>query len=129
MPTTIAGDRATLLVGMWSAWVFVVLDVAYATAVVAAGAATGRPNDPYWAIAEVITIIGAVVLVTLLAVIHQCAPARSKAFSLVAFGWMLVWAGLTVTVHFVELTVVRRLDVTAIPGFSRLFDFEWPSLL
>jgi hypothetical protein len=127
--TTIAGSRRVLLVGMWSAWLFFALSVAYAAAAVAAGAARGVPNDPFWAIAEIITIVGAVILVILMAVIHDCAPPRGKILSLTALGWTLVWAALTITVHFVQLTVARRIDVQAIPGFTRLFGFEWPSLL
>lgn len=127
--TTIAGSRPVLMVGMWSAWLFFALSVAYVAATVAAGAARGVPEDPFWAIAEIITIVGAVILVILMAVIHDCAPPGGKLLSLTALGWTLVWAALTVTVHFVQLTVARRIDVQASPGFARLFGFEWPSLL
>lgn len=127
--TTIAGPRRVLLAGMWSAWLFFTLSVAYAAAAVAAGAARGVPKDPFWAIAEIITIVGAVILVILMAVIHDCAPPDGKTLSLTALGWTLVSAGLSVTVHFVQLTVARRIDVQVIPGFARLFGFEWPSLL
>ena len=46
-----------------------------------------------------------------------------------AFGWMLVAACLTMTVHVVELVVARRVEPEAVPGFARLFDFAWPSML
>jgi|SRR5215207_5235357 len=46
-----------------------------------------------------------------------------------ALGWTLIMAALTITVHFVELTFARRIDVQATPGYPRLFAFEWPSLL
>lgn len=128
--STITGERPVLLVGMWAAWSYFALSLAYTAAVVASGAASGRPQDPYWAIAEIVTIVGAPVLVTLMAAIHHCAPLRTRFASLNALAWILVWASLTVTVHFVELTVARRIDMAANPGFSRLFDFfEWPSLL
>ncbi len=67
---TIVGSRPVLLVGMWSAWLFFVPSVAYAAVMVAAGAARGVPKDPFWAIAEIITIVGAVILVILMAVIR-----------------------------------------------------------
>jgi hypothetical protein len=132
--STITGERPVLLVGMWAAWSYFALSLAYTAAVVASGAASGaasgRPQDPYWAIAEIVTIVGAPVLVTLMAAIHHCAPLRTRFASVNALAWILVWASLTVTVHFVELAVARRIDMAANPGFPRLFDFfEWPSLL
>jgi hypothetical protein len=46
------------------------------------------------------------IVVTLMVVVHACAPPRARAFSLTALGWMLFVAALTMTVHFIELTVV-----------------------
>jgi hypothetical protein len=46
-----------------------------------------------------------------------------------ALGWMLAMAVVTMTMHFVELTVVRRIQPDTVPGFARLFNFEWPSML
>jgi hypothetical protein len=132
--TRIIGRRAVLMIGMWSARLYFVLTIAYAAAVVAAVVAAGAAGygsltSPYWAMAEIIIVVGAVNVVMLMAAIHDFAPLRSKIFTRMAFGWTLVTAALTITVHFVELTVVRRVDAHAIPGFPRLFDFQWPSLL
>ena len=33
------------------------------------------------------------------------------------------------TVHLVQLTVVRRIDPSAIQGFQYLFNWHWPSVL
>jgi hypothetical protein len=68
-------------------------------------------------------------MVVLMAALHACAPVHLRMFSMIAFGWMLVAACLTMTVHVVELVVVRRIDPGAVPGFARLFDFAWPSML
>ena len=38
-----------------------------------------------------------------------------------AFGWMLVMAALTMTVHFVQLTVTRRIDLVAEPTLASVF--------
>jgi hypothetical protein len=46
-----------------------------------------------------------------------------------ALGWMLLLAGFTMTVHLVQLTVVRRIDPSAIHGFQYLFNWHWPSVL
>jgi hypothetical protein len=42
---------------------------------------------------------------------------------------MLLVAGFTMTVHLVQLTVVRRIDPGAIHGFQYLFNWHWPSVL
>lgn len=125
----ITGPAHVLRIGMWSAWVLVPTFIAYFGAVFASGAARGFPKDPYWAIAEILTIVGAPIQVILFASIHESAPPRGKLYSLLGFGWMLVMAALTVTVHFVELTVARRIDVLAAPGLVRVFDFRSPSLI
>jgi hypothetical protein len=125
----ITGRRRNLLLGMWSAWLYFALSVAYAAAAVASGVVTGSPRDPYWAIAEVITVVGSVILVILVAAMHDRTPAPARMFCLVALGWMMIAAALTITVHLVELTVARRIEVQDGPGFPHLFAFEWPSLL
>lgn len=42
---------------------------------------------------------------------------------------MLLAAGFTMTVHLVQLTVVRRIDPGAVQGFQYLFNWHWPSVL
>lgn len=59
---------------------------------------------------------------------HACAPPRARTFSTTALGWMLATAAVTMTVHFVQLTVARRIDPSTVPGFDRLFGWHWPSL-
>lgn len=83
----------------------------------------GVPKDPFWGIAEIITNVGAVILVILMAVIHDFARPRGKILTLTTLGWTLVWTGPTGTVYFLQLTVARRIYVQAIPGLARLFGF------
>src|SRR4029453_12196569 len=80
------------------AWLYFVLTAAHVAAVVAAGAAYGNPKYPYWAIAEVIVVVGSPILVILVAAIHDSAPRPARVFTLVALGWMLIMAALTITV-------------------------------
>jgi hypothetical protein len=61
--------------------------------------------DPFLAVAEVLILLLAPAMVVLMAAVHACAPAHLRMFGLIAFGWMLVAAGLTMTVHVVELVV------------------------
>jgi hypothetical protein len=123
------GTRGLLRFGMWCAWSLAALYLGYLTALFAGGVAVGVPTEPYLAIAEILTLVGAIIQVSLIATIHECAPPRAKPLTLMALGWMMVMAALTAAVHFVQLTVARRIDVAATPGLARVFGWEWPSLL
>jgi hypothetical protein len=123
------GSRPNLTLGFWSAWATVVLAVLYAAAVIAAGAFSGVPHDPFWAVAETLAIITAVCLVVIMAAIQACAVPQANALGSMALGWMMAVAGLTITVHFVELTVARRIDLASSSALRWIFGFEWPSLL
>lgn len=101
----------------------------YIVVLFAGGVAKGVPRDPFLAAAEVLTISGAVLQVALFATIDASAPRRAKVFTRQAFAWMVVMAALTTSVHFVELTVSRRVDRSAAPALDRIFGWEWPSLL
>ena len=118
---------------MWSARALAAFGVAYAVTMVAGFAAMGtlsKPlEDPYLAIMEALILVMAPVLVLLAVVIHACAPEGTKTYSMTALGWMLLLAGFTMTVHLVQLTVVRRIDPSATQGFQHLFNWHWPSVL
>jgi hypothetical protein len=132
-PSLLGGHAAERFAGRWSARFVVVISVAYAAIMVAGFASLGNLTDPlpdpYLAVAEVLILVMAPVMVVLMAAVHACAPAHLRMFSLIAFGWMLMAACLTMTVHVVELVVARRVEPEAVPGFARLFDFAWPSML
>ena len=129
----LVGSRDEYRIGIWSARVIIVVNLAYVVVIVAGFASIGNLRDPlpdpYLAVAELMILVLAPVMVMLLAVVHVCAPPHRRLFSLTAFGWMLLAAGLTMMVHLVELTVARRVDPASVPGFPRLFDFAWPSML
>lgn len=118
---------------MWSARVLFGIGVAYAIVMVAGFCSMGSFSkplpDPYLAVAETLILLIAPTLVMLMAVIHICAPERTRICSINALGWLLLTAGFTITVHLVELTVVRRISPDAIKGYQYLFGFRWPSLL
>ena len=118
-------------IGAWSARAIFVLEIVYVVVFVVGFASVGNTSDPlpdpYLAIAEVIILVMAPIMVALMLAIHQCAPKEAKPFTQVALGWMLAAASFTTVVHFVELTVARHINPAAIPGYARIFDFEWPS--
>ncbi len=82
--------------------------------------------DPYLAVMEVLTMVSALALLGLVIAIwcFAEAPRRLSALTALAVGGLA--AGLTMTVHFVELTAVRQLWRA-----GRLVDYKlvWPSLL
>jgi hypothetical protein len=129
----LGGTKTDRWIGMWSARVLAAFGVAYAVTMVVGFAAMGNLSkpleDPYLAIMEVLILVMAPILVLLAVVIHACAPEGTKTYSITALGWMLLLAGFTMTVHLVQLTVVRRIDPSAIHGFQYLFNWHWPSVL
>jgi hypothetical protein len=117
--------------GAWSARAMVCLDVVYIIVFVVGFADLGSMSkplpDPYLAVAEIVILVMAPIMVTLMLAIHYCAPREAKPFTQVALGWMIAAAGLTTVVHFVELTVARHIDQSTFSGYARIFGFEWPS--
>ena len=131
----LTGTRVDSLIGAWSARVIFVIGIgiAYVVTLVSGFVSLGNIRDPlqdpYLAIADLLTIFSALALVMLMVAIHACAPRRARTFSTTALGWMLATAALTITVHFVQLTVARRIDPSTVPGFDRLFGWHWPSMM
>jgi hypothetical protein len=127
------GTDRMCAIGAWSARAMLGLVGAYVVVFVVGFASIGNLGkplpDPYLAIAEVLILVMAPIMVALMLAIHACAPVRAKPFTQVALGWMLAAAAFTTTVHFVELTVARHINQATFPGYDRIFDFKWPSML
>jgi hypothetical protein len=107
--------------GVWSASVLCVIGVAYfvTLAVGFASAGFSKPIvDPVLAVMEILTLVSAPFLVVLMAAVHAYAAPQHKVHTLVAFAFMVLMAGLTSSVHFVELTAVRQ---------SATASLTWPS--
>jgi hypothetical protein len=111
---------------------FFAFGVAYAVVVVAGFVSLGNLSkplaDPYFGIAEGLIIVMSPVMVTLMAAVYACAPSSAKTQALIGLGWMLAGAATTATVHFVLLTLGRRLDASTFPGYAHVFSFTWPSV-
>ena len=67
-------------------------------------------------------------IVLLFGAFHRYAAPHSRSLSLAAFALVVVMAGITLSVHFVLLTVGRQVPSALLPGFERLFSFNWPSV-
>ncbi|MFA5296376.1 MAG: hypothetical protein WC382_12795 [Methanoregulaceae archaeon] len=85
-------------------------------------------GDPYFSIMEILIIVLAPLLVTVMVVVHGYAAPRAKLFSLMALAFMVVAACITSSVHFVILTVSRQMAAAGFPWVSLFLSFEWPSV-
>jgi hypothetical protein len=121
-PNNARGARMNPL-GFWSALMIFVGSVAYAVAVAVGFASAGLTKpiiDPALAVMQMITMVIAPAFVMLMAALHVGLASERKAYSLAAFGFAIVLAGVTTCQHFVQLTVLRRLGSSS---------FVWPSPL
>jgi hypothetical protein len=109
--------------GLWSSGALVGIGVAYILTLAAGFARHGLAEpivDPILAAMEILTLLSAVPIVTLMAAIHDRAAPNRKVFGLTAVAFATLCAGTTSTVHFVELTAARQLGAGGI---------EWPSTM
>jgi hypothetical protein len=107
--------------GFWSASALCVIGVAYIVTLAVGFASAGFAKpivDPVLAVMEILTLLSGPILVVLMAAVHAYAEPQYKVHSLVAFGFMVLLAGLTGSVHFVQLTAVRQ---------SASASLTWPS--
>jgi hypothetical protein len=113
--------------GFWSSAALVGLGVAYAVALVAGFVRHGLREpiaDPVLAVMEVLTLLSAVPIVTLMAAVHDRAAPGRKVYGLTAVAFATLCAGTTIAVHFVELTAARQLGGGGITWPSRVYAAE-----
>jgi hypothetical protein len=123
------GTPADRKIGMWSPMSVAVLGGIY-VCVGGMGVLMRPPGlgalaqvDPYLAILEFLIILSAVALVAMMAAIYRYAPAEKKTCSLIALAFMISFAVLTCSTHFVALTVGRQITPRT------MFQFSWPSIV
>ena len=80
--------------------------------------------DPVLAIMEVLTLLSAPAIVTLMAAIHDRAAPGRRVYGLVALAFGTLCAGTTSAVHFMELTAARQLKDGGIVWPSRMYAAE-----
>lgn len=118
--------------GIVSAVGTVFLTAAYAVTLVAGLLALPSQQqpigDPIFAILELLIILVMPLMVTLMVVIHAWADAETKVFSLTALVFTSLLTALTVTVHFVLLTVGRHAAFAGLAWMPLFLSFQWPSV-
>jgi cytochrome c oxidase subunit IV len=87
--------------------------------------------DPFLAILEALIILAAPIMVVMMAAVHSCGPQDKKAFSLTALSLMILLAGTTCGVHFIQLVVLRRFEPAALAALSPIAShpWKWPSMV
>jgi hypothetical protein len=113
--------------GMWSGFAYFLLGAAYAVVVAIGMAKTGlaKPiTDPILAIMELMTLLGAPLLVIIMAAVHASAAPPKKAYSGAALAFMTLVVGLTCAVHFVGLTAIRQVGTARIAWPSPFYALE-----
>src|SRR5207247_1667694 len=95
---------------------------------IAAGSLDAPLVDPVFAIMELLILVQMPVVLALFTAVHRFAAPANRGLSLTAFGLAVVMAGITLSVHFVLLTVGRQVQPSLLPGFDRHFSFQWPSV-
>ena len=113
--------------GFWSSAVLVGIGIAYVLALAAGFARHGLHEpitDPVLVIMEVLTLLSAPAIVTLMAAVHERARPDRKIYGLVALAFGTLCAGTTSAVHFMELTAVRQAEGGGIVWPSRAYAAE-----
>lgn len=122
-------------VAMWSATCAATIGVAFVLVgligVVARPASQDplRQVDPYLAILEILMILFAAVLVTMMAALYAYAPPDRRTFSITAIAFTICFSVVTCGLHFSSLTVGRQIALKGSPVLSQLLPSgEWPTL-
>lgn len=113
--------------GFWSCVAVVLVGLAYVVVLAVGFSRFGLHEpirDPVLAIMEVLTLLSAAPLVTMVAALHARAAEERRVFGVAAVAFVALFAGTTSAVHFVELTAVRQLGGGGIAWPSRSYALE-----
>lgn len=118
--------------GICSAASVVVLQVVYAVTLAVGFLSLKSPEepigDPMFSILEILIILMMPPMVALMVAVHAWAPWRAKTLSLLAVIFMSLLAGVTATVHFVNLTLSHQAAFSEQTWLPLVLSFRWPSV-
>ncbi len=86
-------------------------------------------SDPWLMLMEVLILVLMPVLMLFVVAIHECADATGKAPGLCGVAFVSATAVITMSVHFILLTVGRASAMSSSPWWQVAFSFEWPSVV
>ena len=126
-------SRSAKLMGIMSAAVVLIAGVAYAAVLTFGYASLASPDapigEPYFTAMEVLILILAPAVVSLLAAVHAWAPRDCKGLSLVALSFAAMLATITSSVHFLILTLSGEPGFTDPAVANAFLAFSWPSVV
>jgi hypothetical protein len=131
MPVTLSPPAK--LMGIMSAAVILIASLTYAVVLALGFASLASPaasiGNPYFTVLEVLILILAPAIVTLLAAVHAAAPPNCKGFSAAALSFATGLATITCSVHFLILTLSGQHGFTAPAVADAFLAFKWPSVV
>lgn len=131
-PVAGAPETTTRRFGYVSALCFVALSVAYAVpltvGLVTLPSKESPIADPWFSMMELLILLSAPFMVTVMIAIHLLAPPSRRAFSLASVVFMGLAAVVTCSVHFTVLSVSHLPAIADLPWTSSLLSFTWPSV-
>jgi len=134
-PTIAEHPDSSRRLGRLAGWAVVTLSLLYlATGI--AGLVFGRiqtaenlgQGEPYLSLLEALIVALAPFLILLFVAAHAAAPEDKKPQAIAALCFAALAAGLTASIHFARLVIVRRLDPATVESLSPLVSFRWPSV-
>ena len=119
--------------GITCAAATVILVAVYAVTLVVGLLSLESPDDPIedpmFTILEVLIMVMMPAIVGLMVAVHAFAPTRMKVLTLTAVVFMGLLAGLTLSIHFVILTLSREPEFAGQQWLPLVLEFEWPSVV
>jgi hypothetical protein len=117
--------------GMWAALALFILGLAYFIMIMAVldfSSPNPAPKGATLIAIDVFTLVCGILVPIMMAGVYDYASAEHKTRSLLAVGWVLVLAGITCTMHFVQLTALREVrqnDPAAVNWPSPWLAADW----
>lgn len=126
-------SRSARLMGIESATVILVVGGVYAAALTLGLAKLATPQtpigNPYFTAMEVLILMLAPTMVSLMAAVHAWAPQDRKALSLAALSFVAMLAAVTCSVHFLIVTLSGQPGFTEPAVANAFLAFRWPSVV
>lgn len=121
----------TSRLGRVSALAVVFLLTAYTVVTIMGFRSLASPDDPigdpWFTLMELLIVLILPFMVMSFAALHAQAPPEKRGAATAALVFMVMNAGLSSGVHFVIMTVSRRIAAAEFPWFDLFFAFKWPS--
>ena len=124
-------------IGLWSALTIVILGAAYVLIGIiwwatSANEGTGvfsiQPTGATLTLLEAFMILIAIALIPLMAAVHAFATPERRTCALIALGFTIIAAALTISVHVVQLSIVRQFESQSAPIPDLIARNRWPTI-